>query len=63
LGVGYEIGYAEKLAKPILCLYQNSDKKISAMVNGNKCLDVRTYNDIENVKEIINNFTKNVDKK
>lgn len=56
LGVGYEISYAEKFNKPILCLYKNSDKKLSAMLTGNKYLDVHKYNDLEDTKKIINNF-------
>lgn len=42
LGVGYELAYAEKLRKPILCLFNTtSPKKLSAMVAGN------SYNTIE----------------
>ena len=58
LRVGYEIGYAEKLDKPILCLYKNRDKKISAMINGNKYLNVSSYETIEDAKKIINKFIK-----
>ena len=37
LGVGYELGIAEKLNKPVLCLYRSrKDKRLSAMVQGNK---------------------------
>jgi len=36
LGVGYELAYAEKLRKPILCLFdKNATNKLSAMVLGN----------------------------
>ncbi len=42
LGVGYELAYAEKLGRPILCLFNtNSTNKLSAMVAGNN------YNIIE----------------
>ena len=42
LGVGYELAYAEKLGRPILCLFNiTSEKKLSAMVAGNN------YNTIE----------------
>lgn len=58
LGVGYEIGYAEKLAKPILCLYKDNDKRISAMINGNKNLDVHAYNNLEGAKKLIDDFVK-----
>lgn len=56
LGVGYEIGYAEGLEKPILCLYKNSEKRISAMINGNKSLCVYLYNNIEDASKIITEF-------
>jgi nucleoside 2-deoxyribosyltransferase len=59
LGVGYEICYAEKISKPILCLYKNSDRKISAMISGNKYLSVYSYENIEDAKEIINRFASN----
>lgn len=36
LGVGYELAYAEKLGRPILCLFNvTSEKKLSAMIAGN----------------------------
>jgi nucleoside 2-deoxyribosyltransferase len=42
LGVGYELAYAEKLHRPILCLFNTtSANKLSAMVAGNN------YNTIE----------------
>lgn len=45
LGVGYEIGIAETLGKPILCLYKDMGKKISAMILGNQGITVKGYND------------------
>jgi len=60
LGVGYEICYAEKLNKPILCLYKNNGNKISAMINGNKYLSVYPYNNIEEAQEIIDKFTNDL---
>jgi nucleoside 2-deoxyribosyltransferase len=36
LGVGYELAYAEKLGRPILCLFnKDSGGSLSAMINGN----------------------------
>lgn len=36
LGVGYELAYAEKMERPVLCLFnQDSDRSLSAMVAGN----------------------------
>jgi hypothetical protein len=44
LGVGYEIGKAEEYGKRILCLYQkNSSRKLSAMISGNKKLEIVRY--------------------
>lgn len=44
LGVGYELAFAEKLNKPILCLYNEfQDKKLSAMISGNPSFEVAYY--------------------
>ena len=57
LGVGYELGIAEKLKKPTLCLYHPSEgKRLSAMINGNKIFDCCEYNKIEEVKLYIDKF-------
>jgi len=46
LGVGYEIGIAETLGKPILCLYRRRlGKRLSAMIAGNRRLTVMEYED------------------
>ncbi|MEI8364518.1 MAG: nucleoside 2-deoxyribosyltransferase [archaeon] len=53
LGVGYELGFAEKLNIPIICLYRedetNKDKRLSAMVDGNKYNIVIKYKNINDV--------------
>jgi 2'-deoxynucleoside 5'-phosphate N-hydrolase len=43
-GVGYEIGYALGLGKPVLCLYR-ANVKVSKMILGNPhpCMRVRSY--------------------
>jgi nucleoside 2-deoxyribosyltransferase len=33
-GVGYEIGFALNIGKPVLCLYQNT-RRVSKMITGN----------------------------
>ncbi len=44
LGVGYELGYAETLRKPILCVFnKDSERKLSAMVSGNPYNKVIEY--------------------
>ncbi len=55
LGVGYELAYAEKLGRPILCLFNLTSKnKLSAMVSGN------SYNTVEytHPDEITDKVTK-----
>jgi nucleoside 2-deoxyribosyltransferase len=57
LGVGYEIGIAEKLGKKILCLYRHGeDRRLSAMIDGNSSLEVVYYKDLEGVKSKIDEF-------
>jgi len=59
LGVGYELGIAEKLKKPVLCLYRPSEgKRLSAMVRGNKHLKCREYNSLAEAKPYIDDFIK-----
>lgn len=55
-GVGYEIGYADSLGKKIVCLHRDGDKKVSAMVSGNKNIDLCEYKNIEDVENILKNI-------
>ena len=50
-GVGYEIGFALNIGKPVLCLYQKR-RKVSKMITGNldPKLSTQAY---ENLKEAI----------
>ena len=55
LGVGYEIGRAIEFNKKVICLYRNTqDKRLSAMISGNKNLKIISYKDFEDLKEKIN---------
>jgi nucleoside 2-deoxyribosyltransferase len=57
LGVGYEIGVAETLGKPVLCLYQRRlVERLSAMIAGNMGLTVRGYDSPEEAFEFIDEF-------
>lgn len=57
LGVGYEIGRAEGWGKPILCLYRQMEgKRLSAMINGNKNVLVKTYASMEDIPNILQDF-------
>lgn len=54
LGIGYELGLAESLGKKIICLYDvNSNKTLSAMIEGNKNFEIVKYNNIEEVLEYL----------
>ena len=51
LGVGYELGYADKLGKKIIAIYDlNEIDKVSTMIRGNKRIKLIGYN---NISEII----------
>lgn len=57
LGVGYELGQAESIGKPILCLYRkNEEKKLSAMIGGNKDMDVYEYEDLTTLFSKLHQF-------
>ena len=58
LGVGYELGVAEKLGKPILCLFNdgNPDFRLSAMLSGNPKVTVARYQELDGAIEEIDLF-------
>ena len=57
LGVGYEIGIAEKRKIPILCLYRKlNNKKLSAMIQGNNKIHCIEYSNFQQAKKNINKF-------
>ena len=61
LGVGYELGIAEKLKKPVLCLYRPSKgKRLSAMIKGNNQLSIWEYHNITEAQSCIDAFFKNL---
>ena len=54
LGVGYEIGYADKTNKRIICVYDKTvTPKLTNMLRGNNRLKIIPYT---NINEIINNL-------
>lgn len=54
LGVGYEIGYADKTNKRIICVYDKTvTPKLTTMLRGNNRLKIIPYT---NINEIINNL-------
>ena len=54
LGVGYEIGQAEAMHKPVLCFYRKLEgKSLSAMIAGNPYVKVQEYFTIEDIKSLL----------
>lgn len=57
LGVGYELGIAEKLGKSVLVLYYPQEgKKLSSMVRGNNAFTIRDYHSVSEAKSHIDAF-------
>lgn len=57
LGIGYEIGRAAEQEKKILCLFRRKDeKKLSAMISGCPNAKIIEYEDIGDVREVIDDF-------
>ena len=58
LGVGYELGIAEKLGKPVLCLFDDADhnRNLSAMISGNHKITTFRYTNLNQAKVEISNF-------
>ena len=56
-GVGYEIGFALNLGKPVLCLYQEG-KIISKMISGNphQKLSIESYRNAEQAIMCLKDF-------
>jgi nucleoside 2-deoxyribosyltransferase len=53
LGVGYELGQAQAMGKPVICLFRTgTDRRLSAMVSGNTYMQVFEYRSLEDVAEI-----------
>lgn len=50
LGIGYELAFAEKLGKKVICFYDNSsDKSLSAMIGGDKNFTIIRYDTLDEV--------------
>jgi len=57
LGVGYEIGRAIEMHKPVLCLFrQGTEYTLSAMIAGCDNVEMNYYRDMEEVKDLIDSF-------
>ena len=61
LGVGYELGIAEKLKKPVLCLYRQRETiRLSAMIRGNNLFSCQEYHNITEAQSCIDSFFKSL---
>ena len=57
LGVGYEIAKAEEWGKPLLLLYREQPgRKPSAMLNGNKALEMLVFTEEEDALKAVDSF-------
>jgi 2'-deoxynucleoside 5'-phosphate N-hydrolase len=57
LGVGYELGWACALKKPILCLYRPREgKQLSAMIAGSENIVTSPYATPDQARQIIRSF-------
>ena len=57
LGVGFEIATALNQGKKVLCLFKNqNDRKLSAMIAGNKDIHLIRYNTMEEAKQQMDIF-------
>ncbi len=54
IGVGYEIGRAVELGKPVVCLFRPKDgQRLSAMISGSANLRAFNYSNLDEAKEIL----------
>jgi 2'-deoxynucleoside 5'-phosphate N-hydrolase len=57
LGVGYELGWASALGKPVLCLHRaKSGRPLSAMIAGSPAIRTAEYSSVYEAEEIIQAF-------
>lgn len=57
LGVGYELGWATSLGKPVLCLYRAiAGKTLSAMIAGSPGIQTAVYSSLDEAKTIMDKF-------
>jgi len=57
LGVGYEIGRALEMGKPILCLFNvRSEKPLSAMIAGSEKLLIKQYEETADIDAVLEEY-------
>lgn len=59
-GVGYEIGFALNIGKPVLCLYHR-ERRVSKMITGNPDprLQIQPYTDVKEAILQVQSFLRN----
>jgi 2'-deoxynucleoside 5'-phosphate N-hydrolase len=61
LGVGYEIAAAEKMGKPVLCLFRpEGERKLSAMIDGSPSATIFEYTSPQSAEHAISSFLHNL---
>jgi 2'-deoxynucleoside 5'-phosphate N-hydrolase len=61
LGVGYELGWAAALGKPVLCLHRTrSGRPLSAMIGGSPAIRTAAYSSTDEAKAIIGAFIREI---
>ncbi|HQK99882.1 MAG TPA: nucleoside 2-deoxyribosyltransferase [Smithellaceae bacterium] len=61
LGVGYELGWAAALDKPVLCLYRSATgRMLSVMIAGSPAISTIYYSCVEDALPFIEDFIKRV---
>jgi nucleoside 2-deoxyribosyltransferase len=61
LGVGYEIARAEKMGKPVLCLFRpEGERKLSAMIDGSPHATIFEYQNPLSAEHAISTFLNTV---
>ncbi len=61
LGVGYELGWAASLNKPILCLFRPSpDRPLSAMIAGSSAIQTVAYASPDEAIPILEGFIQGI---
>lgn len=59
LGVGYELGWATVLKKPVLCLHRILfGRPLSAMIGGSPGIQATAYSSLDEAKRIMEEFIK-----
>ncbi|HEY1037649.1 MAG TPA: nucleoside 2-deoxyribosyltransferase [Candidatus Paceibacterota bacterium] len=57
LGVGYELGQAEAMGKPVLCLHREVEgKRLSAMLAGNDYFTIKKYANLDEAKSVMSEY-------